>query len=135
MGIFSMTIVVAIVLIVVAVIAYFMTNQGSRAGAPASRRITPQEYQANYATRDHLLLDVRTAKEFGTGHIDGAANIAIQDLPKEMATLPKEKPIVLYCRSGARSHAAAQMLVNAGFQDVYDLGGITQWRAQGLPVS
>jgi rhodanese-related sulfurtransferase len=52
-----------------------------------------------------------------------------------MDTLPKTQPIVVYCQSGVRSAAAAKMLSGAAFEQVYDLGGITQWRAQGLPVN
>ncbi len=135
----GMVVVVVIAIVVIVAVWYSLSNQANsnqqdNTGAVTHQRITPQEYQASYATREHLLVDVRSAEEFGTGHIAGAVNIAIQSLPERMATLPKERSMVLYCRSGARSHAAATMLAQAGFDNVYDLGGITQWRAQGLPV-
>lgn len=99
-----------------------------------SQKITPQDYQTTYANNKHLLVDVRTAEEYNSGHIPGAINLALQDLPQKMDTLPKDQPIVVYCRSGARSNSAAQMLNEAGFDNIYDLGGIQRWQSQGLPV-
>jgi rhodanese-related sulfurtransferase len=125
-----------IVIAIIAVVWISMNNQSNQEamrGATA-QRITPQFYQATLAPNDHLLVDVRSAEEFRTGHIPGAINIALPDLPQQMDTLSKEQPIVLYCRSGARSNAAAQMLSKAGFNHVHDLGGIITWQAQGLPV-
>ena len=134
----SMVLLVAVVIIIALVVWYSLSRQETNSATPAtrvSRHLTPQEYQATYATRDHLLIDVRTPEEFASGHIPGALNIALQTLPQQMATLPKEQPIVLYCRSGARSREAANILSQGGFDDIYNLGGIIAWRAQGLPVS
>jgi rhodanese-related sulfurtransferase len=131
----SMVLIAVIAIVIVAVVWYVTSNGQNTVGVSAHQRITPQEYQTGYATRDHLLVDVRTAEEFRTGHIAGAKNIALQSLPQQMAALPKEKPIVVYCRSGARSSNALQMLTEAGFNNVHDLGGLTQWQAQGLPTT
>ncbi len=98
----GMLVIVAIAIVIVLAVWYSMADHGNKGGTIAHQRITPQEYQAGYAQRDHLLVDVRTAEEFGTGHIHGAVNIALPQLPQQMATLPKDQPVVLYCRSGAR---------------------------------
>lgn len=135
----SMVLLVAIGIVVVIAVWYSVSQQDNDSATMPAQRIfqslTPQQYQAAYATRDHLLVDVRTPGEFASGHIPGAVNIALQTLPQQMAMLPKEQPIVLYCRSGARSREAAKLLTQGGFGEIYDLGGITEWRAQGLPVS
>jgi phage shock protein E len=132
----SMSLIVVVVIVVVAIaLWYSMSNQKNEDAANIAQRITPQQYQTGYATRDHLLVDVRTPEEFATGHIPGAVNIALQSLPQHMATLPHDQPIVLYCRSGARSREAVNILTQSGFNDIHDLGGITEWRNQGLPVS
>jgi rhodanese-related sulfurtransferase len=74
-----------------------------------------------------LLLDVRTREEFGGGHIEGAVNIPVQELPRRAKELPqKGRPIVVYCRSGARSAAAAGELRKLGY-DVHDLGPMSAW--------
>jgi len=129
----SMIAIAAIAIVVVFAIWYFMNHGGVMNGANA-QRITPQEYQTDISTQQHMLIDVRTAEEFRSGHIPGAVNIALQTLPDRMSTLPKEQPIILYCRSGARSSSAAQILRQAGFTDVRNLGSIMRWQAQGLPV-
>lgn len=75
-----------------------------------------------------LLVDVRTPQEFAAGHITGALNIPVQQLDRRMAELgPKDRPIVLYCRSGNRSSTAARMLGNAGYAAVHDLGAMSSW--------
>lgn len=74
-----------------------------------------------------LLVDVRTPGEFASGHIGGAVNIPVQDLEGRLAELgSKERPIVLYCRSGARSAHAARVLNNAGFH-AHNLGAMGRW--------
>jgi rhodanese-related sulfurtransferase len=77
---------------------------------------------------------VRTPAEFASGHIAGARNIAVQVLPQRLSEIPKDKPVVIYCRSGNRSKQAMRYLSQAGYNDLYDLGGIMAWQAQGLPT-
>lgn len=75
-----------------------------------------------------LLLDVRTPQEFAAGHIDGAVNIPVQDLSARMAELDnKKRPIVVYCRSGARSGQAQSMLQSKGYESVHNLGAMSRW--------
>lgn len=74
------------------------------------------------------LVDVRTPQEFAAGAIDGATNIPVQVLDQRLGELaPESEPVVVYCRSGRRSAAAADMLIEAGFAEVYDLGAIGNW--------
>ncbi|MGT2711491.1 rhodanese-like domain-containing protein [Streptococcus oriscaviae] len=76
--------------------------------------------------------DVRDALEFQSGHFALAENLPLSEL--ELGRFPeisKEKPIYLHCRSGRRSALAAQLFKEAGFQYVYDLGGLEQVEAIG----
>ncbi len=100
------------------------------------QRLDPAQYQAQFGQpkTPHLLVDVRTPGEFKEGHIPGAVNIDLQRLGQRLNEIPRDKPVVLYCRSGQRSSVAAGMLAQAGYDNIYDLGGIITWRAQGLPV-
>ena len=77
-----------------------------------------------------LLLDVRTAGEFSSGHLEGAVNIPVQELEARVSSLPvkKDAPIVVYCHSGRRSAMAKEMLEKAGYSKVSDLGPMTNWR-------
>jgi len=74
------------------------------------------------------LVDVRTPQEFATGHLPGAINIPVQDLESRLAELEeKQRPVVLYCRSGSRSGSAARILKGAGYAAIHNLGAMTRW--------
>jgi phage shock protein E len=74
------------------------------------------------------LVDVRTRGEFEDGHIEGALNIPVDVVKDRAAELePRDKPVVVYCRSGHRSAIAAKILREAGFSQVYDMGSIRNW--------
>lgn len=105
-------------------------------GSTAIAQITPNQYQQQFsiAAADHLLLDVRTPEEFASGHIPGAVNIPVEALANRLSEVPQTQTVVVYCRSGNRSATASQILAEAGYSSIYDLGGINAWAAQGLPV-
>lgn len=74
------------------------------------------------------LLDVRTEGEFASGHLEGALNIPVQDLSASLKKVgPKEKPVVVYCASGARSAMAARVLKANGWRTVRNLGAMSRW--------
>lgn len=100
-----------------------------------SGRIGPQEYNQNFSEgSDHLLIDVRTPEEFASGHIPGAINISVESLPDRLNEIPTDQTLVVYCRSGNRSATATEILLDAGYSPVYDLGGIQDWVSAGYPV-
>ncbi len=85
-----------------------------------------------------VIVDVRDAGEFASGHIRKAFNLPVGELPQRMRELEKfkDKPILLYCATGARSAKAATFLRKHGFGSVHNLGGgITRWRGENLPVT
>ncbi|MGM0541954.1 MAG: rhodanese-like domain-containing protein [Pseudomonadota bacterium] len=87
---------------------------------------------------DAFLLDVRTAKEFKEGFIGEATNVPVTELSANMNKLPKdkEKPLLVYCLTGARSKRAAGILTKAGYTQVFNLaGGINAWKSAGLPIA
>lgn len=101
-----------------------------------SGRIDAAEYNQQFKDgSDHLLIDVRTPEEYASGHIAGAINISVQTLPDRLDEIPVDQPIVVYCRTGNRSASATDILVNAGYSPVYDLGGIQDWISAGYPVT
>lgn len=77
-----------------------------------------------------LLLDVRSPGEFSEAHLPGAVNVPVQELESTMASLPadRSRKIVVYCRSGIRSARARALLLKAGFAQVEDLGGMSNWQ-------
>ena len=88
--------------------------------------------------RDVLVIDVRTVDEYRSGHMVGAQNIDAGDdglWERRTSALDRDQATIVYCQTGRRSAEAAQRLVDAGFTEVYDLGGIQDWFDGGeLPV-
>ncbi|MCX6073452.1 MAG: rhodanese-like domain-containing protein [Campylobacterales bacterium] len=82
------------------------------------------------------LLDVRTPEEFSQEHIEGATLIPLQSLNENLSQLQglKEKRIIVYCHSGARSVAASRILVKNGFVPLNIRGGITAWKSENLSI-
>ena len=70
-----------------------------------------------------VLLDVRSPGEFASGHVNGALNIPVQELTSRMSELRGKPHVVVYCRSGGRSCAAAEILQKAG-HEVLDVGAM-----------
>lgn len=82
------------------------------------------------------IIDVRTPGEFSKGHLKNANNIDWNgnDFEKKISTFDKSKPVFVYCLSGGRSAAAASLMREQGFKEVYELdGGIMKWRGANLP--
>ena len=84
-----------------------------------------------------LVLDVREIAEFAAGHLPRARHIPLGELGKRIDEIGKfkDKPVVVTCRSGARSGSACRVLKNAGFTNVHNLkGGVPAWEQASLPV-
>ena len=84
---------------------------------------------------DVLLIDVREQAEYNEGHIPGITLIPMGEIPGRLAEIPKDKTVVVTCRSGNRSSQVASYLQQQGFTNIHDLqGGIVAWQQAGLPV-
>lgn len=70
-----------------------------------------------------LSLDVRTPAEVAEGAVSGALAIPLQELDRRFSEIPKDKKLLVYCRSGRRSEAASSMLIQAGFSEIYNIRG------------
>ena len=97
------------------------------------QQITVQE-AANImqSETNYILLDVRTAQEYASGHIPGAVNLTNETITSEaIQQLPdKEQLILVYCRSGNRSKQASEKLVNLGYTNIVEFGGINDWSGE-----
>ncbi|MFA5308062.1 MAG: rhodanese-like domain-containing protein [Dehalococcoidales bacterium] len=83
------------------------------------------------------ILDVRMPEEFAAGHIQAALNrdYYAPDFKDDLGQFDKADLYIVYCRTGARSAAARDIMREMGFQHIYNMsGGITDWTAQGFPV-
>jgi rhodanese-related sulfurtransferase len=81
------------------------------------------------------VIDVREPHEHDAGHIDGTRHIPLGSLTAEAATVDRERPVVFYCRVGARSLMAAQAFRAAGFPAYSMSGGLARWAQEGRPLA
>ena len=89
--------------------------------------ITATELSARI--NDVTLVDVREPVEWNAGHLDGAIHIPMQQVPARIAEIPRDKEVIVYCRSGARSARVQQYLVSQGYERVRNLvGGLMAWK-------
>ena len=98
-----------------------------------ARDITPE--QAEALVRDGAqLIDVREDDEWEAGRIGGARHIVLGEVASQAPTIDQERPVVFYCRVGARSAMAADAFRRGGY-DAYSLaGGLEAWAGQGKPL-
>jgi len=104
--------------------------------------ITPQEaftlIQNNQNNPDFVIIDVRTLEKFAGEHIENATNIDFysEAFRDELNKLDKNKTYLVYCRSGVRSGNALDIMAELNFREAYNMsGGITAWKAEGLPTT
>lgn len=131
-------------LVVLIAILIFASRTGD---SPAGiQNVTVEEAKKMVEQEDVFVLDVRTPYEFNSSHIEGATLIPVKNsggsnlspdqlLEGRINEVPKDKKILVYCKSGNRSASAAKILVNAGYSQVYNMeGGIGAWGGAGYPV-
>ena len=104
----------------------------SPANAEGYQKITPQQAKARMAEAGVIVLDVRMQQEYDAGHIADAVLLPLPLIEAGDAdvarVLPdKDAEILVYCRSGRRSAIAANALINMGYTNVLDFGGINDW--------
>lgn len=80
-------------------------------------------------SNDYIIIDARTNEEFAEGHIKNAVNLDYEDVEEKANVLlpDKNQLILVYCRSGRRSKIAAQALINLGYTNIKEFGGIIDW--------
>ena len=99
-----------------------------------SSEYTPKQVAELLAQGEIQLIDVRTAEEHAAGRIAGGRLIELTDLAEHAATIDRDRPVVIYCRSGSRSAMATSALSHAGYDAHNMAGGMLEWDAAGLPI-
>lgn len=117
------------------------TTAKSPAAEPATAAALPQISQDDLLARearhdpDLFVLDARTPEEFAQGHVPGAINIPHDQVAMHLAEIPKDKDVVLYCRTGHRAGLAADVLKANGYTRLLHLDGdMSAWMANARPV-
>lgn len=133
--------IIAAVVLVLGVGSFFLLGDSCEgatcSAAPAGSQtadvsVEQQAVSDMQAGKDVALIDVRTLEEWNEGHATGAILFELARIQNgEFPDVEKDKPLYVYCRSGNRSAQAAELLRNAGFTDVRDVGAFTAWQQAG----
>jgi rhodanese-related sulfurtransferase len=103
--------------------------------APAEQKLAQEITVAEVARLREsgaFILDVREVSEWNELHVPGASLIPLGELSSRLSEVPKDRPVVVMCRSGNRSKEGRDILINAGFEQVTSMaGGIREWSAAG----
>jgi len=115
-------------LILVALLVAMLAGCGqSPAGAGAD--ISVDEALRLWQNKEAIIIDVRTPGEYRDGHIPGVVNIPLDELEKRIGEIPKDKKVVLICRTGNRSAQGTRLLRSKGLNNVYNsTGGMSTWK-------
>jgi rhodanese-related sulfurtransferase len=107
---------------------------GDRAFHADDVDVAPQWVRERHEAGDIQLIDVRESHEWEAGRVGGARHIELGRVASEAGTIDKDRPVVFYCRVGARSGMAAGAFRRAGY-DAYSMdGGLMAWDTSGMPL-
>ena len=127
------------VLMVVALIIFLILQMGGRSGNTSTGDTLTSTVTINeayeLAQSGAFVLDVRTVEEWNEFHAPNSTLIPLDQLGARLSEVPRDRQIVVVCRSGNRSQQGRDILLDAGFEQVTSLaGGLNEWRANGFPV-
>lgn len=97
-------------------------------------QVSVHEARDRASTKKHALLDVRQPGEWREGHAEDATFLTAAELPSRLDEVPRDRTVAVVCGSGSRSSVATSLLVANGFDAITVVGGMTAWKAAGLPV-
>lgn len=106
------------------------SKNDSKDSTPNNHNISAEEvFQEIESEESHLyIIDVRTLSEYNSGHIKTAVNVPLDKIDTISDYVPSKKDkVVVYCQSGSRSKQAFNELIELGYSNVFDLGGIQDW--------
>jgi rhodanese-related sulfurtransferase len=122
------------VLLIVALIVFLLLQMGGRNNNALASTVSVDEAHA-MAQNGAFVLDVRTVEEWNEFHAPDSTLIPLDQLASRLNEVPRDRQIVVVCRSGNRSQQGRDILLNAGFEQVTSMtGGLNEWRASGFPI-
>jgi rhodanese-related sulfurtransferase len=119
---------------VVALVVYLLVATLSGAGGGLPSTISVDDAYAMYQD-GAFVLDVRTVEEWNEYHAPNTTLIPLDELTSRVNEVPRDRPIVVICRSGNRSDEVREIMLNAGFTNVTSMDGcLKDWRTRGYPI-
>lgn len=122
------------VLLIVALVIFLILQMGRANNNALSGTVSVNEAY-EMSQKGAFVLDVRTPEEWNEFHAPNSTLIPLDQLTSRLNEVPRDRQIVVVCRSGNRSQQGRDILLNAGFEQVTSMtGGLSEWRASGFPV-
>ena len=121
-----------VVIIALIVLLIALAGSGENKNTLTAEISVDQAYQMYQ--EGNFVLDVRTQEEWNEYHAPDTTLIPLDQLQSRLSELPKDKQIVVVCRSGNRSQQGRDILLSAGFQATSMAGGLKEWSAKGYPI-
>lgn len=121
-----------VAIVVLAVVLIALAGSGQNKNALASEISVDQAYQMYRGGA--FVVDVRAQEEWDQYHAPNTTLIPLDQLQSRIGELPKDKQIVVVCRSGNRSQQGRDILLSAGYQATSMTGGLKEWSARGYPI-
>ena len=117
-----------LVLLLIALAGFYFLSGNTRANG-AYQNISAEHAKTLSQQPEYILLDVRTPAEISERSIAGSLNVPLQELEQRLSEIPRDKKLLVICRSGNRSRQAIQILSKHGYKELYNVeGGITAWK-------
>lgn len=127
------------VLLVVALIVFLILQMGGQTGNTSTSNTLASTVSVSeaydLAQKGAFVLDVRTVEEWNEFHAPNSTLIPLDQLAARLNEVPRDRQVVVVCRSGNRSQQGRDILLNAGFEQVTSMtGGLNEWRSSGFPI-
>jgi rhodanese-related sulfurtransferase len=117
----------------VAFIIYLIASAGGSGTSGLAREVSVDEAYQMYQNGT-FVVDVRTQEEWDEYHAPNAILIPLDQLPNRLSEVPKDREILVVCRSGNRSQEGRDILLSAGYNATSMTGGLKEWYAKGYPI-
>lgn len=121
---------------IVALIVYLIVSAGGSSGGSNSlaSSVSTDEAYKMYQQSSTFTVDVRTQEEWDEYHAPNTTLIPLDQLQNRLSEVPKDKEILVVCRSGNRSQQGRDILLSAGYNATSMAGGLKEWYAKGYPI-
>lgn len=126
---------IATILIIGIIMFNIFKKSNTETGSTMRIDISTEEFKEKRAEAEGVIIDVRTKDEFDAGHLaetDHQYDLMNGEFQSQLENLDKEETYYLYCRTGNRSGKAARIMKNAGFENVYNVGGFSDLANAGF---
>jgi rhodanese-related sulfurtransferase len=118
----------------VAFIIYLIASAGGNGANGLTRDVSTDEAYQMYQQSGTFVLDVRTQEEWDEYHAPNTTLIPLDQLQNRLSEVPKDREILVVCRSGNRSQQGRDILLTAGYNATSMTGGLKEWYAKGYPI-